>query len=129
MSVSVVWGHDLGSRYRSMIRIRCGEKSRYSWAHSSNKTNHGLAWSAPWPKRGSVVCPDLARLCSQNGWIDNDTLEVEVLEQGRDTLLAAVTFEEVIMEGAGCIAGRVPCYGRVRARLDPSGRIESIEVV
>jgi hypothetical protein len=44
-------------------------------------------------------------------------------------VLLAVTFEEVIMEGAGCIAGRVPCYGRVRVRLDARGRIESIQVV
>ena len=76
-----------------------------------------------------LACPELARLCSQNGWIDNDTLEVEVLEQGRDTVLLAVTFDEVIMEGSGCVAGRVPCYGRVRARLDARGRIESIKVV
>ena len=76
-----------------------------------------------------LACPELARLCSQNGWIDNDTLEAEVLEQGQDTVLLAVTFEEVIMEGAGCIAGRVPCYGRVRVRLDARGRIESIQVV
>jgi len=73
--------------------------------------------------------PELAQLCTQNGWIDNDTLQVDIIERTRTHLLAAVSFEEVVMEGAGCIAKRQPCYGRVRARLDESGEIAGIEVV
>jgi hypothetical protein len=74
-------------------------------------------------------CREIAALCSQNGWIDNTTLAVEVLDRGQDQVLAAVTFEEVIMEGAGCIAGRVPCYGRVRARLGPAGEVLEVQVL
>ena len=74
-------------------------------------------------------CREIATLCTQNGWVDNDTLAVEVLDAAADEVLAAVTFEEVIMEGAGCIAGRVPCYGRVRARLGPGGEVRGVEVL
>ncbi len=64
----------------------------------------------------------LAGLCSQNGWIDNDSLRFDILqEEGDGDLILAVEFEEIIMEGAGCIAGRVPCYGRLRLRLDLEG--------
>jgi len=73
--------------------------------------------------------PELARLCSQNGWIDNDTLRAEVVERRPDgTLVLAVTFEEVVVEAAGCVGTRVPCYGRVLARLAPDGRLVSCRV-
>ena len=74
--------------------------------------------------------PELARLCSQNGWIDNDTLAAEVVERRPDgTLVVAVTFEEVVVEAAGCVGTRVPCYGRVHARLDASGRLRQATLV
>lgn len=59
----------------------------------------------------------LARLCTQNGWPDPDTLQVEVVEKQPDSLVCSVSFEEVIMEGAGCIAGRISCWGRYRLLL------------
>ena len=61
-----------------------------------------------------IVAPELASLCSQNGWIDDDTLSYEIIEEEADQWLLAVQFEEIIMEGSGCIAGRIPCYGRVK---------------
>lgn len=73
-------------------------------------------------------CRELSQLCSQNGWIDNDTLTVEILERQSDQLLAAVQFDEVIMEGSGCVAGRVPCFGRVHVRLDPAGNVLGLDV-
>lgn len=68
-------------------------------------------------------CREIAGFTSQNGWIDNDTLRFELLERGEDEALIYVEFDEVLMEGAGCVAGRVPCYGRLRLRLDRSGRV------
>ncbi len=59
---------------------------------------------------------ELAGLCTQNGWIDPDTISYEVIEQARDTVVLAVQFEEIIMEGSGCVADRRGCYGRVRIR-------------
>jgi hypothetical protein len=76
-----------------------------------------------------LSCRELNALCTQNGWIDNESLRVDVLEQAGRIVLAAVTFEEILMEGAGCVAGRVSCYGRVRARLGPNGDVERLEVL
>ena len=74
-------------------------------------------------------CRELNALCTQNGWIDNDTLRVDVLEKNGRSLLAAVTFEEILMEGAGCVAGRVSCYGRVRVSLTEDGQVERLVIL
>lgn len=74
-------------------------------------------------------CRELNELCSQNGWIDNETLDYEVLERDGADWTLKVTFEEVVMEGSGCVASRVPCYGRVRVRMDDSGDVSELTVV
>ena len=74
-------------------------------------------------------CRELNALCSQNGWIDNDTLAYEILERDGPDWTLKVTFEEVVMEGSGCVAARVPCYGRVRVRLDDAGEVRDLSVV
>lgn len=76
-----------------------------------------------------TTCRELTRFCTQNGWIDNDTLRVDVLEHDARALVAAVTFEEVVMEGSGCVADRVSCYGRVRVTLDPKGDVQRMELL
>ncbi len=73
--------------------------------------------------------PELARLCTQNGWIDNDTLRYDVIERQSRSVLLAVQFEEIIMEGAGCVADRKPCYGRVRLKFAGDGTNRDIEVI
>ena len=73
--------------------------------------------------------PELARLCTQNGWIDPDSIRAEVVEHGPDgTLVLAVCFEEIVVEAAGCVGTRVPCYGRVRIRLN-GDRLRSAEIL
>ena len=72
--------------------------------------------------------PELPKLCTQNGWIDNETLRYEILAQQGRQLLLAVEFDEVIMEGSGCVADRKPCYGRIRILQDDKGVYESTEV-
>lgn len=67
--------------------------------------------------------PQLTAFCTQNGWIDNEGLRYEVLERQGRQLLIKVEFPEVIMEGSGCTAGRIGCYGRLRLTLDESGRV------
>ena len=74
-------------------------------------------------------CRELALLCTQNGWIDNDTLAFEVIEQQGNAVIAAVTFEEVVMKGAGCVGRRIPCYGRVAARLGTDRRVQRLEIL
>gem|GEM_PF-526109 len=72
-------------------------------------------------------CREITAFCTQNGWIDGETLRVDVLERSGPSLLAAVTFEEVLMEGSGCVAGRVGCYGRVRVTVDENGDVQRLE--
>lgn len=69
--------------------------------------------------------PRLAELCTQNGWPDPETLRVEVVERDGEAVLCSVSFEEVIMEGAGCVAGRIDCWGRYRVRRAADGGIEA----
>lgn len=58
--------------------------------------------------------PALSRFCTQNGWIDDDTLWFEVRDRSAEELHVNVHFHEIIVKGAGCVANRVECYGRVR---------------
>lgn len=74
------------------------------------------------------VCPELTTLCSQNGWIDNSSLRSEILSKSSHEILLAVYFDEVVMEGSGCVATIKPCYGRVRVQTDSSGRPMRIQV-
>ena len=76
-----------------------------------------------------AACPELARLTSQNGWIDNATLRIKVLAQGGGWVRAAVQFEEVVMEGAGCVADRKACFGLVRAELNGEGAVTRLEIL
>lgn len=75
-----------------------------------------------------VRAPQLAVLCTQNGWIDDDTLVYEVLERRPGRLLLAVQFEEIIMEGSGCVADRKPCYGRVEVILTADGAPQGLVI-
>ncbi len=72
---------------------------------------------------------DLGALCTQNGWPDPETLEIEIIRREGPEMLCSVTFEEILMEGAGCVAGRVRCWGRFRVRLDAGGRIVDARLV
>lgn len=73
--------------------------------------------------------PKLAELCSQNGWPDPDSLKIDVVEQSpadpadANELLCAIAFDEVIMEGSGCEAGRIACWGRYRLKLHQQGHV------
>ncbi len=62
--------------------------------------------------------PILSQLCTQNGWLDPETIEIETLRHEEDQVLCSVTFNEILMEGSVCIAGRVSCWGRFRVQLD-----------
>ncbi len=76
-----------------------------------------------------ATCRELSWFCSQNGWIDNDTVRIDVLERDGASLVAAVNFDEVLMEGSGCIAGRVSCYGRIRVTLDEQGDVRRMDLL
>lgn len=73
-------------------------------------------------------CTELAAFCSQNGWISNESIRYEILQQQPGELLIYVTFLESIMEGSGCQCDEKSCYGRLRLALDDSGRIIAAEI-
>jgi len=58
------------------------------------------------------------RFCTQNGWIDDDTLRYEVSRSNDDWTRVNIHFTELVMEGSGCVADRVNCFGQVDLRLD-----------
>jgi hypothetical protein len=68
-------------------------------------------------------CRELAGFCSQNGWIDNQSIDFEIQKRDARELLVAVKFTEVIMKGAGCEARRMPCFARLLLRTDERGQI------
>jgi len=80
-------------------------------------------------ERYLMACRELTAFCSQSGWIDNQTLDYEIIEQDDHHVLAFVQFEEILMEGTGRIAGRIPCQGRLRLTLDRYGQVEHAELL
>jgi len=76
-----------------------------------------------------MSCRELTAFCSQNGWIDNDTLSYEILEENDHQIVAFVQFEEILMEGSGCISGRIPCQGKLCLTLDHYGQVSQAELL
>lgn len=80
-------------------------------------------------ERYLLSCRELTAFCSSNGWIDNQSLNYEIIEQNDHQVIAFVQFEEILMEGSGCIAGRIPCQGRLRLTLDRYGQVDRAELL
>ncbi len=80
-------------------------------------------------ERYLMSCRELTAFCSQNGWIDNNSLQYEILEQNDHHIIAFVQFEEILMEGSGRIAGRIPCQGRLCLTLDHYGQVCQAELL
>ncbi len=71
-------------------------------------------------------CRELARFCTQNGWIDNDSLAFEVRPLAGappGEVEVAVKFTEVVMKGAGCEGRRVPCFAVLSLVIDAAGEV------
>lgn len=67
--------------------------------------------------------PVLTAFCRQNGWIDNASLQYEIKQRDTKQLRVAVQFDEVIMEGAGCVAGTLPCFGELQIWLGADNEV------
>lgn len=76
-----------------------------------------------------MSCRELTAFCSHNGWIDDNTLDYEIIERNDRYVIAFVKFEEVITESAGRVAGRIPCQGRLRLTLDRYGEVSHAELL
>ncbi len=80
-------------------------------------------------ERYLMSCRELTAFCSQNGWIDTTSLFYEIIEQNDHHVIALVQFEEILLEGSGSQAGRVPCQGRLRLTLDRYGEVCAAELL
>lgn len=67
--------------------------------------------------------PLVNRFCTQNGWIDDDTIRYEVSSSADGWTRINVYFRELVMEGSGCVADRVECFGQVDLRLDDRAQV------
>jgi hypothetical protein len=80
-------------------------------------------------ERYLMSCRELKAFCSQNGWIDNHSLYYEILEQSDRHIIAFVQFDEILVQGAGSAAARLPCQGRLRLTLDRYGQVTHAELL
>jgi hypothetical protein len=80
-------------------------------------------------ERYLLSCRELFAFCSQDGWIDDNTLVYEIIEQNDHEVIAFVQFSEIVPQAAGSVAGRVQRQGRLRLRLDRYGRVEHAELL
>ena len=80
-------------------------------------------------RRYLLNCRELAALCSQNGWIDDASIRFTVDQRDDRRALVSVTFTEILMEGAGCVAGRVSRFGQLRLEFDDNGQVRAGTVV
>ena len=74
-------------------------------------------------ERYLLSCRELKAFRSQNGRIDENSLHYEIIEQNDSHVIAFVQFEEILVEGSDCVAGRIPCQGRLCLTLDRYGRV------
>jgi hypothetical protein len=74
-------------------------------------------------------CRELTRCCSQNGWIDTESLRYSILIETGNELVVKVEFDELLMDGTGSCSRRLPCSGQVHLLLDRVGRIIRAEVL
>jgi len=80
-------------------------------------------------ERYLMSCRELAAFCSQNGWIDNNSLRYEIIEQNDHCVIAFVQFEEILMDGSGCAGRRIPYQGRLCLTLDHYGQVSHAKLL
>ena len=80
-------------------------------------------------ERYLMSCRELAAFCAQNGWIDNNSLRYEIIEQNDRCVIAFVQFEEILMEGSARVARRIPCEGRLCLTLDHYGQVSHAKLL
>ena len=71
---------------------------------------------------------ELRGFCSQGGCVDTSSLEFQFIESEPHSALVQVEFDEIVPRGTDRIAGRIPCFGRLRLFFDESGGVESVRV-
>ena len=75
------------------------------------------------------TCRELARFCSQNGWIDGDSLRFNVIMEFGNELIVDIQFDELLVEGSGSVGERIPCHGQLHLITDRYGHVLRAEVL
>ncbi len=71
----------------------------------------------------------LATLCDQNGWIDEDSLQITLLEQKGLNSIYEIRFEEILKEGSGCECGRNDCWGKIELTQSSAGEVINAQII
>lgn len=74
-------------------------------------------------------CRELARFCSQRGWIDSSSLRFHVIMEFGNELIVEIQFDELIMEGSGNVNERMPCRGQLHLVTDRYGHVIRAEAL
>jgi hypothetical protein len=74
-------------------------------------------------------CRELARFCSQNGWIDVDSLRYRVIKEFGNELIVEIEFDELMRAASGDIADRIPCRGQLHLVTDRYGHVLRAEAL
>ena len=72
--------------------------------------------------------PLLSQLCDQNGWPDEDSIEVIEIGVRDNQSFFEVRFEEILKEGSGCECGRNRCWGQISLQLSDEGEVVEARV-
>jgi hypothetical protein len=75
------------------------------------------------------TCRELARFCSQNGWIDGESLRFNIIMEFGNELIVDIQFDELMVEGSGSIGKRIPCHGQLHLVTDRYGHVIRAEVL
>ena len=71
----------------------------------------------------------LAELCDQNGWLDEDSLQITLLEKAGSEHIYEVRFQEILKEGSGCECGRNDCWGKIKLIQDEHGKVIEAQII
>jgi hypothetical protein len=68
-------------------------------------------------------CRELTAFCSQDGWIDQDSIVFAVEGRTATEVIVSVSFEQVVTEAAGSTSTRVTCFGRLCLSVDEDDEV------
>jgi hypothetical protein len=74
-------------------------------------------------------CVELARFCSQNGWIDSNSVRYQVIREFGNEIIIEIEFDEMLQAGTDTVVERIPCRGQLHLLTDRYGHVVRAEVL
>ncbi|MBT3197312.1 MAG: hypothetical protein HN842_11655 [Gammaproteobacteria bacterium] len=72
-------------------------------------------------------CRELSQMTEYNGWIDNSTLQYQIVDEDSEGVTVELSFEEIFT--SACCEERAERWGRVRLGFNGVGGIESFRLL